>query len=65
MFLTVPNIDVIDSRDDNRYTFVVVDKCKAPILKTKVNDICYILRVVNDVCHIQLDSNNECKPSVK
>lgn len=49
------NVQVLDSRDDSRYTYFMADNCKFMALKSKLNDLCYIMRIVDNVCHIQLD----------
>lgn len=61
MYLTAPNVEFIDSRDDNRYTYVIVQNCTAPILKTKLNDMCYIMKIVNNECHVQFETTKECQ----
>lgn len=50
------DISIVDSRDDAKVCFIVVDDCRVSILKTKLNDLCYIMKVVGDICHIQLDT---------
>jgi hypothetical protein len=49
-------IDIIDSRDDSAVCYLVVNDCKAKVMKARLGDMCYILRIVNDVCHINLDT---------
>lgn len=63
MLLAPINISIIDSRDDVKLTYVVVNDCKVPVLKTKINDACYVLMLVNDVCHIKLDMTEDCLES--
>jgi hypothetical protein len=52
------NIQVIDSRDDSRYTYFVADDCHFKALKAKIGDLCYIMRIVENECHIKLDVAN-------
>lgn len=49
-----PVVEIIDSRDDAKITYVVVGQCKTPVLKARINQTCYILRLIDDVCHIDL-----------
>lgn len=51
---------IIDSRDDSRIAYIISGDCKAPILKAKIKDMCYILKVVGNVCHMELDTP-ECE----
>jgi hypothetical protein len=61
MLIAPVTIEIIDSRDDNKLTYILVNNsCKVPILKTKLNDLCYIMRVVGNTCHIELDTT-ECE----
>lgn len=57
MYTIVQDIDVkvVDSRDDSRYTYFMADDCKFMALKSKLNDMCYIMRIVDNVCHLKLD----------
>jgi hypothetical protein len=58
-----PDIQIIDSKDDPKAVYVVVDECKALVQKIKLKDVCYVLRVVNNVCYLNLDPKQleECK----
>lgn len=59
MLLTINsdiNVEVLDSRDDSRYTYFLIDNCKFMALKSKLNDECYIMHIVGKECHIQLDT---------
>ncbi len=58
MFPAPIDISVFDSRDDSKLVYVVVGDCKAPILKVKLNDLCYVLKIVNNVCHLELDTKD-------
>ncbi len=49
-----PVIQVIDSRDNDKIVFVIVDKCVVPVLKAKINDIEYIIQIVDEKCHLRL-----------
>lgn len=33
--LYTPNVDIIDSRDDSAYTYVIVNRCASKVLKSK------------------------------
>lgn len=48
--LYTPNVEIIDSRDDSRYTYIVVDQCAAKVLKTRIKDECYVMRIVGNKC---------------
>lgn len=56
----INDFQIIDSRDDSRIAFIEFGTCKAPVLKTRINDMCYILKIVGDVCHLELDTP-ECE----
>ena len=60
MYTTPVDINIVDSRDDSKLTYLVVSECKVPILKVKLNDLCYIMKLVNETCHIELDEKG-CK----
>lgn len=49
------NLSIVDSRDDSKYVFIVIDGCKTPVLKIKLKDQCYVLRLVDKNCHLELD----------
>lgn len=49
------NIQVIDSRDDSRYTYFMANDCHFKALKARIDDLCYIMRIVENECHITLD----------
>jgi len=59
--LLTPNVDIIDSRDDNKYTYVVLDECVVPVLKTKIGDTCYVFKLVENKCHVEFLNKKECK----
>lgn len=61
MVTLIPTDDfqIVDSRDDSRITYIIFGDCKAPILKAKIKDMCYIMKIVGNVCHLELDSK-EC-----
>jgi len=52
------DIQIIDSVDDNRVTFVIVNGCKVAILKAKIKDMCYVLKLVGNICHVDIDTND-------
>lgn len=63
LFLIAPGataMSVIDSPVDNKYSFIEIDDCYAPVLKSKLNDWCYILKIVNSYCDMKLDTTKEC-----
>lgn len=62
--MTQVTINIVDSRDDNKLAYIVVDGCKVPIFKVKLNDLCYVMKLVDNVCHIELDYK-ECERSFK
>jgi len=54
--LSVPplTIDVIDSRDDNRFVFVIVnDKCKIEISKQELKDYDLVVQKVMQTCGVR------------
>lgn len=53
-------LSVVDSPVDNKYIFVVINDCYAPVPKSKRNDYCYILKKVNSYCGMDLDIQ-ECR----
>lgn len=53
-------MSIIDSPVDNKYSFIEIDDCYAPVLKSKLNDWCYILKKVNSYCDMKLDTTKEC-----
>lgn len=57
----VPNVIIVDSRDDSRYVYVIVEPaCKVPVLKVKLNDECYVMTLIDNKCHLNLDLS-DCK----
>lgn len=54
------DFQIIDSRDDAKITFIMFGDCKAPVLKAKIKDMCYILKIVGNICHLELDTP-ECE----
>ena len=64
MLQTQIDIKIVDSRDDNKISFLYIENCKVPILKTKLNNICYIMKLVGNICHIELDVS-ECEKANK
>ncbi len=54
------NMAIVDSRDDSKVSFIIIGDCKVPFTKAKVNDMCYILKIVGNVCHLELDTP-ECE----
>ncbi len=49
------DVIIVDSKDDPRYVFVIVDQCRVPVIKVKLKDTCYVLRLVGNACHLDLD----------
>jgi hypothetical protein len=53
-------INIVDSREDNKTSFLYVKgddfECRVPIIKAKINDLCYIMKLVGTDCHINLDT---------
>jgi hypothetical protein len=64
MNLTPIDINIVDSRDDSKLTYLIVNDCKVSVLKVKLNDICYVMKLVNSTCHIELD-NQDCRKAQK
>ena len=48
-------IEIIDSRDDISITYVIINNCKVPIKKSRLNDFCYVLDTVETACRVELD----------
>lgn len=49
------DVIVVDSRDNPAIVFVIVDQCKVPVMKVKMHNTCYVMKLVSDVCHLELD----------
>lgn len=49
------DVIIVDSRDDNRYVYVVINQCKVPVMKVKLKDTCYVMRLIGNKCHLNLD----------
>ncbi len=57
MSLPQVSVDIIDSRDDNRFVFVIVNqKCKIEIGKQELKDYDLVVRKVMNLCGVSLDS---------
>jgi len=56
-----PHLSIIDSRDDAKIVYVIVDNCKTVVAKAKIKDVCYVLTLVDRTCHLNLDLK-ECYP---
>ena len=52
------DLQFIDSKVSPKVSWVLVDDCAVPILKTKVGDQCYVLKKVNDFCHLDLNMDD-------
>jgi len=51
------NVDIVDSRDDSRFVFVIVNKkCKLEVSKQQLKDYDLVVQKVMDLCGVQLDS---------
>lgn len=59
------NIEIIDSRDDARQVYVVVNTCAVPMAKVKLKDFCYVLKLIGDMCHISIDLKDCEKEPIK
>lgn len=54
--ITPIDIDIIDSRDDSRFVFVIVNKkCKLEISKQQLKDYDFVVKKVVDLCGVQLE----------
>jgi len=54
--VTPIDIDIIDSRDDSRFVFVIVNKkCKLEISKQQLKDYDFVVKKVVDLCGVQLE----------
>lgn len=58
------NISILDSQDDAKMVYIVANECKVKILKVKLNNLCYIMKVLGDVCHIEFDTKG-CEKASK
>lgn len=50
MFHNPPAIEIIDSRKDLDYTFIVVGDCIVPVKKKDLNKFDLILKTIEKVC---------------
>jgi hypothetical protein len=51
----LPEISIQDSVDDSRASFITVDDCKIRVMKVKLKDTCYIMKIVDNICHLDID----------
>lgn len=56
---TPPEISIIDSRDDAKSSYVIVNNCKVKIKKTELNDFDALLEKVNKACNLNLKKEVE------
>ncbi len=56
--MVIPDINIIDSQDDVKLAYIEIANCKVPVVKAKLGDMCYILKIINNVCHIELDTKD-------
>ncbi len=54
----------IDADKNKLMSYVIVDTCVVPVLKSKVHDTCYVVTRVNDVCKLDLNVE-ECRAKNK
>jgi hypothetical protein len=54
-----PMISIVDSKDDSRMTFVVIDNCKVEIRKTELKDFDAVLAKVDKVCKLNLQRDEK------
>lgn len=51
------DVDIIDSRDDSRFVFIVVNKkCRLEVSKQQLKDYDLVVQKVMDLCGVQLDA---------
>jgi len=48
-------ISIFDSKVDPKLSWVLVEDCLVPVLKAKMQDICYVLKKVDSTCNLKLD----------
>lgn len=48
------DISYFDSTTNPKLSWVLVDDCAVPILRSKVKDTCYVLHKVNNFCQLDL-----------
>ncbi len=58
MFIAEPVIEIIDSDDDSKLAYVLINNCKAPTMKAKIGDFCYVLEVIGRICNVKLDKTD-------
>lgn len=58
------DFSILDSKDDPAVVYIVANDCKVKILKSKLNNICYVMKVVGDVCRISFDTK-DCEEASK
>ncbi len=51
-------IEIIDSRDDSSLAYIIINNCKVPIKKVKLNNFCFVLDAIEATCHITLDKQD-------
>lgn len=54
-----PVIEFIDSKDDSRMTYLIVNDCKVKIVKSRLNDMEYIITAVNTTCGAKLSKDTK------
>lgn len=47
-------ISYFDSVTNPKLSWVLVDDCAVPVLRSKVKDECYVMQRVNNFCHLDL-----------
>lgn len=55
----------LDSRDDSKMAYILVNNCKVPVVKAKIGDFCYVLKLIGDKCHVSIDMQDCDKEPIK
>ena len=55
------NLKWIDSDDNPKVTYLVINECATPLLKTNLKDLCYVDKMVMKSCHIKTDIGENCE----
>ncbi len=49
------DISILDSKDDPAVVYVIANDCKVKVIKSKLENICYLMKIISDTCHIDFD----------
>lgn len=52
--VSAEEIQIIDSRVDPKMSYVLVDGCAVPVLKTDFKNSCKVMNKINEFCQLNL-----------